>query len=294
MKPVESKLLGQKVEYPKTYCPDILVAVPRNLNREIYDIHSPDSLFKGYDCWHAYEASFITQQGMPVTGLLKLVYPANSNFLVESKSLKLYLGSFNMYQLGADIREGIGLFCQIVKEDLQKLLQTSVDVVFHSKVSAFLPFDFNNYEILEYDSNLNRNLRFSIYQEHPAYLTEHPENSDKELRVGTHLLKSNCKITNQPDWGSLYIRFKGIRRPAKTDLLKYIVSIRNENHFHEEICEMIFKRLTDAYQPDILMVSCLYTRRGGIDICPVRANKSEYLPHFLPDAHLLTQKTFRQ
>ena len=136
-------------------------------------------------------------------------------------------------------------------------------------------------------------LQFSVYQENPALLTENIQEAG-ELKVCSHLLKSNCKITRQPDWGSLYIHLKGRTQPAYASLLKYIVSLRNENHFHEEICEMTFKRLSDLFQPEILMVSCLYTRRGGIDICPCRANKPDYLPHYLPQADILTQRNFRQ
>ena len=100
---IESKVLGQQVAYPTDYCPSILVPVPRSLNREIYDIHTPEELFRGFDTWHAYEAGFLTRNGLPVCGVLKLVYPANSPCIVESKSLKLYLNSLNMTRLGEDI-----------------------------------------------------------------------------------------------------------------------------------------------------------------------------------------------
>lgn len=104
---IESKVLGQQVAYPTDYCPSILVPVPRSLNREIYDIHTPEELFRGFDTWHAYEAGFLTRNGLPVCGVLKLVYPANSPCIVESKSLKLYLNSLNMTRLGEDIPSGI-------------------------------------------------------------------------------------------------------------------------------------------------------------------------------------------
>ena len=92
----EAKLLGKSISYPKSYSPEILVAVPRSLNREIYGIYEPDKLFCGYDVWHAYEASFLLNNGMPITGILKIVYLSTSKFIVESKSLKLYLGSYNI------------------------------------------------------------------------------------------------------------------------------------------------------------------------------------------------------
>lgn len=117
----EEKLLGKKIGYPKNYCPEILVAVPRKLNREIYGIRRPETLFCGYDTWHCYEASCLTGKGMPVAGILKLVYPADSEFLVESKSLKLYLGSFNMTRLGNTREETVRLFEERVADDLSRL-----------------------------------------------------------------------------------------------------------------------------------------------------------------------------
>lgn len=293
MKNEEGKLLGKQIEYPRSYCPEILVAIPRSLNREIYKINNPDKLFYGYDSWHAYEASFILDNGIPVTGLLKIVYPSTSPCIVESKSLKLYLGSYSMTRLGKDKTEAIHNFTQHVEQDLSTLLSTTVKACFYSTLPSELPFDFKAYQVLE-DHFGSQTVEFSIYQEHPAYLSENIRKTGGELKVCSHLLKSNCKVTNQPDWGSIYIHLQGATLPAETSLLKYIVSLRNENHFHEEICEMTYKRLSVVFQPEILMVSCLYTRRGGIDICPARANRPEYLPKYLIDSGILTQRTFRQ
>lgn len=288
----EAALLGKTVAYPKSYCPEILVKVPRRLNRETYGIDAPERLFCGYDSWHAYEAGFITAKGLPVSGVLKIVYPADSEFLVESKSLKLYLGSMNMTPFGGTPREGIPLFTERIRQDLNWLLETRTEICFYQEAPAAAPFDFSEYEILEYMPEAEQ-AHFSVYRENPAYLTENCREGG-ELKAGSHLLKSNCKITAQPDWGSIYIRMKAPRLPDRLALLKYIVSMRNENHFHEEICEMVFKRLSDFYRPEILAVTCLYTRRGGIDICPVRANLPQYLPACLPRPDLLTARTFRQ
>ncbi len=288
-----SQLLGKSVSFPKSYCPEILVAVPRAQNREIYGIQEANPLFYGFDSWHAYETGFILDNGMPVTGLLKIAYPSDSPCIVESKSLKLYLGSYNMTPMGKDKAKAISHFEQRVKKDLGELLSSSVKVCFYTEPAASLPFDFAEYSILE-DQLPVENLHFSVYTENPAFLTEDIRDEAGELKIGSHLLKSNCKITNQPDWGSMYIHLKGQLLPSAPSLLKYIVSMRNENHFHEEICEMTYKRLTDIFHPDILMVSCLYTRRGGIDICPSRANHPDYLPKNLIQTHVLTQRTFRQ
>lgn len=289
----EGKLLGKQVEYPTEYSPGILVGVPRYLNRETYDIYHPEELFCGSDSWHAYEASFITTQGIPVNGVVKLVYVAYSNYIVESKSLKLYLGSFNMTPLGATPEEGIKLFVKTIESDLSKLVHAEVKAHFFTERPTCQPFDFEEYKILEHSEEINSHI-FSIYQEFPPYLTQDIVRQPGEIKVCSHLLKSNCKITAQPDWGSIYIHLKSDQLPSELSLLKYIVSLRNENHFHEEICEMVFKRLWDNFSPEILAISCLYTRRGGIDICPSRANKEEYLPLYLPQAEVLTERLFRQ
>lgn len=289
----EDKLLGKRIDYPKIYCPDILVGVPRAINRKIYNIEKAEELFCGYDSWHAYETGFLLGNGMPVTGILKIVYPATSPCIVESKSLKLYLASFNMEKQGTTRPQAITAFTRTVKKDLSRLLDTEVQVGFFESIPETEPFDFSDYRILEEIVN-PENVSFSVYREEPELLTENAGTTPGELKVGSHLLKSNCKITNQPDWGSVYIHIRAQRLPDAGALLKYIVSLRNENHFHEEICEMMFKRLTDLFQPEILSVCCLYTRRGGIDICPARANRPEYLPRFLAYPEILTRKGFRQ
>lgn len=289
---IEAKVLGQQVAYPTDYCPLILVPVPRSLNRVIYDIHLPQELFIGYDTWHAYEAGFLTRAGLPVCGVLKIVYPANSPNIVESKSLKLYLNSLNMTRLGESVTEGIAQFTKIVKSDLEQLLDTRVDVTFFQREPEELYFDFRDYTLLEEDPLIEQIL-FEEYNETPELLTANTI-GEGEIKVCSHLLRSNCKITKQPDWGSIYIHLKASNLPDSASLLKYIVSLRNENHFHEEICEMTYKRLWDKFKPEILSVSCIYTRRGGIDICPSRANKVEYLPEFIHDPEVLTRKLMRQ
>lgn len=289
----EARLLGKRVDYPQSYSPEILVAVPRRLNREIYGINEPEQLFCGFDAWHAYEAGFLLDNGMPVAGLLKIVYPATSPDIIESKSLKLYLGSYNMTPMGPNREEGAANFIRQIKQDLSRILSTDVEVSFYTTQPEEMSFDFEGYETLE-EILPPEQAEFTVYRERPEYLAENVCTSSTEIKVCSHLLKSNCKITGQPDWGSIYIHLKGPRVPDRVSLLKYIVSLRNENHFHEEICEMTYKRLRDLFDPQILMVSCLYTRRGGIDICPCRASAPRYLPALLPQSHRLTRRSFRQ
>ncbi len=289
---IEAKLLGQKVNYPQSYSPGILVAVPRKINREEYGLNPGSLPFCGEDVWHCYEFSFLTLNGLPVTGVLKIVYSAQTEFLVESKSLKLYLNSFNMERYGSTRDEGIDLILKTINLDLGSLLKTKIEIKFFNQNSILKPVGFSDYEIIENRKDVEL-VKFENFNETPSLLIN-SDNKCNELKTGTHLLRSNCKITNQPDWGSAFIYIKGPVVPSYSSLLKYIVSIRNENHFHEEICEMIFKRIWDIFNPDELMVTCIYTRRGGIDICPVRVSHNHLLPKNLVNPNVLTEKLLRQ
>jgi 7-cyano-7-deazaguanine reductase len=281
--------LGNRSGYPQEYAPDVLEAIPRSLNREQYNIDEETPGFLGFDIWHAWEVSFITQKGMPVSGVLKIIYPQSSPFIVESKSLKLYLNSFNMTRLGKNRKEGISLLLQTVQNDLDRALESLPTVSFFD-YSDEKENDFSSWEILEEKYDLN-DLIFEDYNENPALLESDKESS--EFRIGSNLLRSNCRVTFQPDWGSVFIHFKGKEGPTPQSLIKYIVSFRNENHFHEEVCEMIYKRLWDAFNPEELMVACLYTRRGGIDISPVRTNKIYLLPEVILSPKVLGRKLLR-
>lgn len=288
---IEGKVLGKNVDYPSTYSPDILVAVPRKLNREQYAIKDDTLPFIGFDIWHAYELSFLLETGLPVAGLLKLIYPANSKSIVESKSLKLYLNSFNMEQFGSSSKEGIKTVESIITKDLSNLLNTSVELKIFTTYSGAHE-SFKGYQLLETLDGIEQDL-FNKFSDSPELL-KFDTTEPYELKIATNLLRSNCKITHQPDWGSAYIHIKGIKKPNLTSILKYIVSFRNENHFHEEICEMLFKRLLDTYSPSKLMVTCIYTRRGGIDICPIRATDKQLIPFSFISKDYLTRKQLRQ
>ncbi len=288
--PIEGKLLGKRVDYPKQYSPELLVAVPRHLNREQYDIDAENLPFTGFDAWHAYEIGFLTNKGLPVSGVIKFVYQCNNPYLIESKSLKLYLNSFNMEKRGDSVSEGIEIVTAQIKSDLERVLQTEIRIIFFSKDNSSST-DFDNYEVLEERPEMEE-LIFNSFTEDPSLIML----SDKAgtLRIATHLLRSNCKITHQPDWGSAFIHIKADKLPDLKGLMQYLVSFRNENHFHEEICEMIYKRLWDIVKPEELAVTCIYTRRGGIDICPARASHADLLPDILGDASILTRKLLKQ
>jgi 7-cyano-7-deazaguanine reductase len=291
MENIENKVLGQQVKYPDHYQPNVLVAVPRMYNRMQYNIDEQKLPFVGVDTWHCYELGFLTKFGLRVQGLLKITYPADSPNLVESKSLKLYLNSFNMEYVDFSVEESINGVKATVKKDLSNLIGAEVDVEYYRHGADNTNFDFVKYDVLEYGVEIDE-IVFREYNENPLLLETFGEVG--EMRVVSHLLRSNCKITHQPDWGSVYIYIKGDDLPTRESLLKYIVSLRNENHFHEEICELIYLRIWERFHPEELCVTCLYTRRGGIDICPTRANNVSLLPKGLIDAYTLTRKLLRQ
>lgn len=294
-----SKVLGQTVDYPDQYDPTILVREPRSNNRQHLDIQDDSLPFVGYDTWNAYEVSTLTKMGLPVTGILKIVYPCNSKYIVESKSIKLYLNSFNMFKQGNTRDQSIADMVSTVQADLSKLLETHVQAKFIDDNNRAAPDpvfgEMYHYSSLEYDlvsqDNIDKCI-FNIYEETPDLLEATPTKQSVQV-FKSGLLKSNCRVTSQPDWGDVFVYLLGNKHVTYESMLKYIVSFRNECHFHEEICEAIYTRLKNLLQPDELCVTCLYARRGGIDINPTRASHSHLLPHNLIDPgveHCKTQK----
>ena len=275
--------------YSDQYNRDLLVKVPRVLNRETYNLTGEE--FVGVDTWNAYEVSAITSKGQPVAGMLKIVCPASSEFHVESKSIKLYLNSFNMTKIGDTAADCIKGIESRVKRDLDELLETNTTVTFYASDIETEPMSFQGYLDIAEEANLDE-IDFTAFKSDSSQLEVKEE--EGEVKFTSNLLRSNCRVTNQPDWGDVFIRLKGKKLPTAESLAKYIVSHRTVSHFHEEICEMVYKHLTDAYEPDQLMVACLYTRRGGIDINPIRASHTSLVPEFFDNPEFTIKKTLRQ
>ena len=290
---IASKHLGKVggAGYSDQYNPELLVKIPRSLNREAYNLTGDE--FVGVDVWNAYEVSAITTKGQPVAGMLKIVCPSDSEFHVESKSIKLYLNSYNMTQIGstaADCMKGIEVR---VKKDLDELLETNTTVTFYADLSETEPLTFKDYEDIADIANLDE-VDFTAFKSDASQLEIQDNEEVEEVRLRSNLLRSNCRVTNQPDWGDVYIYLRGKDLPTAASLAKYIVSHRTVSHFHEEICEMIYAHLTERFKPEQLMVSCLYTRRGGIDINPVRATHQMLIPEFFTNPEYTIRKTLRQ
>ena len=265
--------LGKKSQGSEKYNPSLLVAIPRCENRKQYNIDDNNLPFDGFDVWHAYEFSALTQNGVPVTRLLKLKYDSKSKFLVESKSLKLYLNSFNMSKFGATVNECLEICKNIIEKDLEEKLKTKIEANFIEN-SAERKEIFKNFQnIMNFVDE--KTLKVEKFKEAPELLETKETDEEKSYYLTFDSLRSNCRVTHQPDFGDLFLYYKSKKHILEDSLVKYLSSFRSEFHFHEECCEMIYKRLYDLLDnDDELFVCALYTRRGGIDICPVRRSKN--------------------
>lgn len=269
---VASKYLGKNINTDILYNPEFLVAIPRFENRKQYNIDETNLPFSGWDIWHCYEFSTLTSKGLPVMRVIKLKYNANSKYIIESKSLKLYLNSFNMSKFGDNINECLAICKDIITKDLSKKLETSVEINFmditYKRNDIFNDF-YNIMELIDENS-----LEIKNYKETPQLLQTEILDKITEHKLKFDSLRSNCRVTHQPDFGDIFIYYESKKHILEESIVKYLCSFRTEFHFHEECTEMIFKRLHDILEPnDKLLVTSLYTRRGGIDICPVRYSK---------------------
>ena len=297
-----SRHLGQTSSYARDYDPSLLVREPRASNREYLDLDNNNLPFCGYDIWNAYEISSMTENGRPVTAIAKIMYPCDNEYIVESKSIKLYFNSYNMARLGSTGAECLEEIKERSEKDLSELLETNVVVTLFNpgdvERAQIEPYFTTGYTTIEDDDEMMDKIMFSKFSEAPDILKGPYGLTTKGhltlYRYRSSLLKSNCRVTNQPDWGDVYIHMKTSKALSKSSLAQYIVSFRDECHFHEEICECIYKRLWDLYEPTELAVTCLYARRGGIDINPTRVSHVDLLHNRLIDPDIPFTKTPRQ
>lgn len=291
-----SKVLGRTVSAPAQYDNTILVRELRQNNRTHLGIDSTNLPFVGVDLWNNWEISALTDNGLPVTGIAKITYNCNSKYIVESKSAKLYYNSFNMTRLGKTPEDVIQNIVNTSSEDLSKLLETDVSVSVRPANSFCPPWRTDSYHerpiLLDL---LSPQLEITDYAEAPQHLiTNGVSEQSIEQKFYSTLLRSNCRVTNQPDAGDVYFYIKSKSLVDPVGLLKYIISFRNENHFHEEVCEAMYTRLHKAYEPEALMIACYYVRRGSLDINPIRASHAHLIPTDFTDNNSKYPKTPRQ
>ncbi|MFT0771910.1 NADPH-dependent 7-cyano-7-deazaguanine reductase QueF [Psychrobacter aquimaris] len=281
-------ILGeQTTDYPTEYSPETLYPIARSMGRDAIGWQD-DKLTVGVDWWQAFEISWLNPQGISQVAIARFSIPASSPFIVESKSLKLYLNSINFTEFASwnDVQA-------LIAKDLSACLQADVQVALFG-----LNDDLNGNEtalLIAQPEGVCIDEALACSTDKVA-LTEHPDASllsasEVETRDesvasdGTqpytfysNLLRSNCPVTNQPDWGTLAVSITTDKPFNNANMLRYILSFRQHNGFHEQCVEQIFADLSQYYQPSELMVRAWYTRRGGIDINPCRVSDIRLLP----------------
>ena len=254
--------LGKPTAYHDRYDNGLLQAVPRSLNREPLGLFPERLPFTGGDIWTLYELSWLNSKGLPQVAVGEVVLDAQSRNLIESKSFKLYLNSFNQTRF-ADWGE--------VRQTLERDLRACADG--DVRVALFRLNEIEGQPIGHFEGTCidEQDIAIEDYRFNADYLADAAGSEIVEETLVSHLLKSNCLITHQPDWGSVMIRYKGPRIHREA-LLRYLVSFRQHNEFHEQCVERIFNDVMRFCHPEALTVYARYTRRGGLDINPWRTN----------------------
>ncbi|NAW35446.1 NADPH-dependent 7-cyano-7-deazaguanine reductase QueF [Halomonas alimentaria] len=257
--------LGRESAYPEHYDAGLLYPIPRAANRAPLGIEEGALPFVGEDEWHAFEVSWLNARGKPVVAVARFRLPADSPNLIESKSWKLYLNGFNQSRFAS--RQAV---IEILERDLSRAAGAPVSVeLFAVDDEALAP----------------RRLPGECLDDLDITIDDYTPSAD-HLRVGdevveetlhSHLLKSNCPVTGQPDWGSVLIRYRGPRLDRE-GLLRYLVGYRQHQDFHEHCVEHIYMDLMARARPERLLVLARYVRRGGLDISPWRATPGEHPP----------------
>ena len=260
----ENLELGKKSEYSAHYDPSRLFAVVRQLKRNDIGVKEGLLPFYGFDIWNHYEVSWLNEQGKPIVALAEIIYASDTPYLIESKSMKLYFNSFN----NTPIRDVKSLE-EIVTKDLAACVGGKVLV-------KIIPFnqlhDTKLHQHLDGNCLDDLDISCSVYNVETTFLET--EETLVEETLCSDLLKANCLITGQPDWGSLQISYKG-KKIKHEGLLKYIVSFRNHTEFAEHCVERIFMDIQQRCAPSELSVYARFTRRGGLDINPYRSTRNE-------------------
>lgn len=259
---LKSLKLGQKTEYASQYDRTLLQPVPRALNRDGLGITQNQPFTIGADIWTAYEISWLNEKGLPQVAIADIYLDYQSQNLIESKSFKLYLNSFNQSKF-ADFNA----VQQTMQRDLSECAQGDVKV----RLNPVAVYDSQKIDHLQGDCIDEQDIEITSYEFNADWLKDCVSDEIVEEKLVSHLLKSNCLITNQPDWGTLHIHYVG-NKIDHEKLLRYVVSFRQHNEFHEQCVERIFCDLMHYAKPEKLTVYARYTRRGGLDINPFRSN----------------------
>lgn len=266
-KSLEALSLGKETQYHDQYDAGLLQGVPRSLNRDSLSLTAENLPFHGGDIWTMYELSWLNSKGLPQVAIGHVELDATTENLIESKSFKLYLNSFNQTRFES---------WDIVEKTLLKDLTTCAKG--KANLTIYPLSHFTSQPIVDFAGECidEQDIEIDNYQFDAQWLNESTTDTLVEETLVSHLLKSNCLITNQPDWGSVAIQYKG-KKIDREKLLRYLVSFRQHNEFHEQCVERIFHDIMQLCAPETLTVYARYTRRGGLDINPWRSN-CEFVP----------------
>lgn len=271
--------LGQTTEYISTYTSGLLQGIPRSLNRDELGIIAGQLPFVGEDVWYGYEVSWLNQQGKPIVAVAEFRVPCDTPNIIESKSFKLYLNSFNQSVFSSLDEVTAHLVTDLsataggeVKVTLFPAHQCSALEINHLSALCIDDIDLT-ISSYDFDEKILENLQ------RKQNTTDNTDGTNiVEEQLVSHLLKSNCLITNQPDWATLYISYKGKALCHET-LLRYVISFRRHNEFHEQCVERIYSDLKKYAELEELTVFARYTRRGGLDINPFRSTHKTSAPN---------------
>ena len=276
-------ILGeQTTDYPTEYSPETLYPIARSMGRDVIGWHT-EQLTLGVDWWQAFEMSWLNTQGISQVAIARFGIPASSPCIVESKSLKLYLNSINFTEFATweDVRV-------LIAKDLSACVQADVTVELFGLEDDISSLLIAQPEGVCIDNALVNSTEKVTLCEHPdaSLLQDQTQVDDSNLEGGkpqpytfySNLLRSNCPVTNQPDWGTLAVSITTDKPFNNANMLRYILSFRQHNGFHEQCVEQIFADLSQYYAPSKLMVRAWYTRRGGIDINPCRVSDIGLMP----------------
>ena len=259
--------LGKTTDYRDTYDATLLQGVPRSLNRDPLGLHGDSLPLHGADIWTLYELSWLNAKGLPQVAVGHVELSHETENLVESKSFKLYLNSFNQTRFAC-------------WQDVQETLERDLSACAQGKVTVALYRldEIEGQPIAHFHGSCidDQDIEIDSYQFNADYLDGAAGEKVVEETLVSHLLKSNCLITHQPDWGSVQIQYRG-PKIDREKLLRYLVSFRHHNEFHEQCVERIFNDILRFCAPESLSVYARYTRRGGLDLNPWRSN-AEFVP----------------
>ncbi|MDI9331154.1 MAG: NADPH-dependent 7-cyano-7-deazaguanine reductase QueF [Alphaproteobacteria bacterium] len=274
MSQVERSPLGKPSTYTDQYDPALLFPVARQTQRQALGLGLDRLPFMGADLWTGYELGWLNRRGKPQVAIVRFVVPCDSTHIVESKSFKLYLNSFSNTRF-----EDIDQVRERLRADISNAVWHGGPMRAGVGVQLLSPEEFDAQTIEELDGLLLDRLDIECDQYHPQpqYLRAEVGEQPVTETLTSHLLKSNCLVTGQPDWGSLRISYHGPQIDQE-GLLKYIVSFRNHNEFHEHCVERIFIDIWRQCKPTQLSVYARYTRRGGLDINPWRTSHPQAAP----------------